>query len=99
MDEYVFVNILGRPVTWYALSIWLGCLGGAALFLYEGRALKKNALWGTLILGTVLGLFCARAYYVLARFELFNEIGGSPFFTTEDGCLQSWGAAKGAAVL
>ena len=97
MDEYVFVNILGRPVTWYALSIWLGCLGGAALFLYEGRALKKNALWGTLILGTVLGLFCARAYYVLARFELFNEIGWNHFFTTEDEYLKSWGAANGAA--
>ena len=97
MDEYVFVNIPGWHVTWYALAIWLGCLGGAALFLFEGRKLKKSALWGTLILGTALGLLCARAYYALARFELFNEIGWNNFFSTGEEYLKSWGAINGAA--
>ena len=97
MDEYVVVNIAGRSVTGYAISIWLGCLGGALLFLFEGRKIKKTALWGTLILGTALGLLCARAYYALARFALFNEIGWNHFFATEDGYLKSWGAANGAA--
>ena len=93
----MYVSIFGRPVTWYALAIWIGCLGGAALFLHEGRKLRKSALWGTLILGTALGLLCARAYYVLARFALFNEIGWNNFFATGEESLKSWGAAGGAA--
>ena len=78
------LNIGGWSLSLYALSIWIGCLGGAALFLYESRKLRKGAVWGTLILGTVLGLLCARAYYMLARFDLFNEIGWENFFRTGD---------------
>lgn len=91
------VNILGRPVSLYALSIWIGCLAGAVLFLLEGRKLKKSALVTTLIIGTVFGLFCARAYYVLARFDLFMEIGWENFFCSADEDLKAWGAASGAA--
>ena len=91
------LNIGGWSLSLYALSIWIGCLGGAALFLYESRKLRKGAVWGTLILGTVLGLLCARAYYMLARFDLFNEIGWDHFFRAEDEELKYWGAANGAA--
>ena len=91
------VNIGGLSLSLYALSIWIGCLAGAALFLYESRNLRKAAVWGTLVLGTVLGLLCARAYYMLARFDLFNEIGWDHFFRAEDEELKYWGAANGAA--
>ncbi len=97
MEEYITINILDRPMSLYALSIWIGCLVGAGLFLWEGRKLKKNALILTLLLGTALGLLCARAYYVLARFDLFDEIGWENFFTTADEELMAWGTAMGAA--
>ena len=35
------VNIGGLSLSLYALSIWIGCLAGAALFLYESRNLRK----------------------------------------------------------
>ncbi len=91
------VSLMGREISGYALSIWIGCIAGAFLFWFEGRKLKKSALWLTLLLGTALGLLGARLYYVLARMELFAEIGLENFFVTQDEELRVWGAASGAA--
>jgi len=91
-------NILGHPMTPYAVSIWAGCILALGLFLYEGRKLKPAALLWTAGLGILLGLLGARLYYVLARFSIFTEIGlFENFFAAADEDLKAWGAAKGAA--
>ena len=90
-------SILGREISGYAVSIWIAALLGAVLFLTEGRKLKKSAAAWTLAAGVPLGLLCARLYYVLARLDLFMDIGLENFFRAADEELAAWGAAGGAA--
>ena len=97
MEERVMWNILGRELTPYAVTVWIAAIAALALFIVQGRKLKKTSLIWTAGLGILLGLFCARLYYVLARWELFSDIGLNHFFTTDDEELRVWGAASGAA--
>ena len=92
-------NVLGLQMTPYAWSVWIGCVLALAVFLLEGkrRKVKPAALACTAGLGIVLGLLCARLFYVLARLELFLDIGLENFFRAADEDLMSWGSAKGAA--
>ena len=90
-------HVFGRELSGYALSIWIGCLAGVVLFCLQGRKLKRTAVLWTVLLGVPLGLLCARLYYVLARLDLFMDIGLENFFVTADEELLSWGAASGAA--
>ena len=90
------IALPGREITGYALSVWIAALLGAALFCWQGRGLKRGARLWTLLLGIPLGLLGARLYYVLARFDLFQEIGFENFFATADEELRVWGAASGA---
>ena len=90
-------NILGRELTPYAVSIWIAGILALAVFLLEGRKLKPAALAWTAGLGIVLGLMGARLYYVLARLELFLDLGLSNFFAAEEPEYVSWGAVSGAA--
>lgn len=97
MEERTVWMILGRPMTPYAVSIWIGCLLALAVFIAEGRRLKKSALVWTTALGILLGLLGARLFYVLARLELFMDIGFENIFFVQDEGLKEWGAANGAA--
>ena len=97
MEEQVMWNILGREMTPYAVCVWVGCLLGLAVFCLEGRKLKPAAVIWTSVLGIALGLFGARLFYVLARLELFMDIGLNNFFRVQDEDLRIWGAAMGAA--
>lgn len=97
MEESIYWNLAGLRMTAYAWSIWIGCALALGLFLWEGRRLKPAARLWTVALGILFGLLGARLYYVLARLDLFLEIGLNSFFSTADEDLQSWGAAKGAA--
>ncbi len=90
-------NILGLEMTPYAVSIWIGCVAGLVLFFLQGKKLKKQARLWTAVLGVALGLFCARLYYVLARLELFLDLGLENFFRASDPEYASWGAVSGAA--
>ena len=90
-------NIAGISCTPYAVTVWIAGIAAAAVFLIQGRGRKKSALGWTLGLGLLLGLLCARLYYVLARWETFSEIGLENFFRTDDEELRVWGAANGAA--
>ena len=90
-------NIAGWQMSPYAGFIWIGCIAAMAVFLWQGRRLRPLSLLCTAVLGTALGLLCARAYYVLARLELFLEIGLNQFFRASDEELAAWGSAKGAA--
>ena len=97
MEEKIVFHLAGLELTGYALSIWIGCITGVLLFLTQGKGLKKTALGWTVALGIPLGLLGARLYYVLARLDLFLDIGLENFFTSADEELQIWGAASGAA--
>ena len=97
LEEKVVLNILGRELTPYAVSIWIACLAAVILFLWQGRKLKLSARLWTVGLGIVLGLFCARLYYVLARLSLFLDIGLENFFAAQDEDYLAWGSASGAA--
>ena len=92
-------NVLGLQMTPYAWSIWIGCVLAAAVFFLQGKRMKVKpaALACTAGLGVLLGLVCARLFYVLARLELFMDIGLENFFQVADEDLKSWGSAKGAA--
>ena len=90
-------NILGRQMTPYAVSVWIACAAALGLFFLQGRKLKPAALILTAGLGILLGLLCARLYYVLARISTFLDIGLENFFATADEDLKGWGSAKGAA--
>ena len=97
MEESIYWNLAGLRMTAYAWSIWICCALALGLFLWEGRRLKPAARLWTVALGILFGLLGARLYYVLARLDLFLEIGLNSFFSTAEEDLQSWGAAKGAA--
>ena len=96
MEERAMWNILGREMTPYAVSIWIACVAALALFLWQGRSLKKGARFWTAALGILLGLFCARLYYVLARLKLFLDLGLEIFFVCPDE-EPVWGGTSGAA--
>ena len=91
-------NIFGRQMSPYAVSIWIACLAALAVFLWQGRAkkLKPAALALCTVCGALLGLLGARAYYVLARWELFADVGFGNFFAAEDEEYRVWGAVNGA---
>ena len=99
MEGYQMVCVLGKQMSGYAMSIWIGCLAGLFLFIQQARArkVKSTAMWLTVLLGIPLGLLGARLYYVLARLDLFQDIGFEYFFIAADEELKTWGAAKGAA--
>ncbi|MBQ9210655.1 MAG: prolipoprotein diacylglyceryl transferase [Clostridia bacterium] len=97
MEETVMWNILGRPMTPYAVAVWVACLVALGVFLWQGRKLKTSARLATVVLSAVLGLLGARLFYVAARWELFLDIGLQNFFYIEDEELRIWGAATGAA--
>ena len=90
-------NILGREVTPYAACNWLACAAALAVFLWQGRRLKLSARIWTAVLAAALGLFCARLFYVLARLELFLDVGLENFFFAQDESYRVWGSVSGAA--
>ena len=73
MEEQMMWHILGRDLTPYAVSIWIAGLAALGVFLWQGKRLKLSARLWTVGLGVLLGLLGARAYYVLARLELFLD--------------------------
>ncbi len=97
--QRIMWHIFGLELSPYAWSIWFGCAAGLLLFLWEAKrtGVKPAAAGWTCLLGIVLGLLCARLYYVGARFELFLELGLENFFSAVDAELAAWGSAGGAA--
>lgn len=89
-------NVLGREMTPYAVSVWVAGLAALVVFLWQGRGLRKRVLALTTVLGILLGLLGARLFYVLARWELFMDVGLQNFFAAEDEELRVWGAVSGA---
>ena len=90
-------NILGREITPYAGSIWIAGIAAVAVFLWQGKKLKLPTRIWTVVLGIPLALFCARLYYVLARLDLFLELGLENFFAAREGETPAWGGVSGAA--
>jgi phosphatidylglycerol:prolipoprotein diacylglycerol transferase len=94
------VNILGfaLQVRWYGVLI----IGGAMLAAWlaarraERRGYDPEDVWNLLLLGLVLGIACARAYYVAFEWERY---AGQPLLTIinpQGGGLAIHGALIGA---
>lgn len=66
--------IFGKDIYWYALIILLGFLAGL-LFVYntcEKRGVSKNDVFDTAFWGLIIGLICARIYYVIFDREVLS---------------------------
>ncbi len=98
LEETLTLTVFGRDLTPWALFIIVGILAGLGVFLLRGRKLKKAALGLTVPLSLFLGLLGARAFYVLARFDLFLEVGFNQFFTTDIEGGMYWGSVNGGAL-
>lgn len=98
MEETKTLVLFGRELTPYAVFIIAGVLAGLLVFILRGRKLKPLGLALTAVLSVFLGLLGARAFYVLARFELFAEVGFNNFFRTNDPDGMYWGSINGAGL-
>lgn len=99
MSEPLFLfTIGGLSVSAYACFIFAGILLGAVIFCLSARHMAKNAAWLTIGLSVILGLLCARAFYVLARLDWFIEVGLDSFFRAAEPADNFWGGTNGAAL-
>ena len=98
-ERQILWKIGGMTFSPYAGFIAVGVLLGIAVFLIRGRKEKAGALALTVVLAVPLGLLCARAFYVLARFDEFAaEFGFDSFFRAKNPDYAIWGAANGAGL-
>ena len=78
---------------WTAGAVLLGL----AVFGWAGRKQNRRAVAIAAVLSLPLGLIGARLFYVLARLELFLEIGGWNWLWPEE-MFSDWGVATGFAL-
>ncbi len=98
MDEIKTLTIFGRDLSPWAVFITAGVLAGLLVFILRGRKLRSAEVALTAVLSLLLGLLGARAFYMLARFDLFSEVGFGSFFRAPEGEDLSWGAINGGAL-
>ena len=96
-ENAVLFELFGKPVSPYAAFTAIGALLGFCLFLFLARKQKKPAVALAAVLAVPLGLLGARAFYVVARWSLFAEIGFHNFFRSAEEDYAYWGSANGAA--
>ena len=101
LEETLKLHLFGLTMTPYALFIALGVLLGLIVFLIGGykNRLSALSLCATAALALPLGLLGARAFYMLARWGLFAEVGFHQFFRAdlpED--AEAWGGVRGGAL-
>lgn len=95
----VAFHIGSKPIYWYALIILFGFLCGLALASYksEKRGLKSEYVWDIAILGIVVGIVCARIYYVLFALDEFKD-NFLDVFKVWEGGLAIYGGIIGAVI-
>jgi phosphatidylglycerol:prolipoprotein diacylglycerol transferase len=77
-DPYLInVVVLGLPIVvrWYAVCILGGALLAASITARRAarRGYKPDDVWNLLVLGLLLSIACARAYYVAFEWERFKD--------------------------
>lgn len=97
IDPVAF-SVGSKDIFWYALIIITGFFAGA-LFVYftaEKRGLKKDAVWDIALYGFILGIICARIYYVLFALDEFKSFWD--VFKIWNGGLAIYGGLIGAVI-
>jgi phosphatidylglycerol---prolipoprotein diacylglyceryl transferase len=78
-DDPYLINwvVLGLPIIirWYSVFILGGALLAAAITARRARrrGLNPDDIWNLLLVGLVVSIACARAYYVLFEWERFKD--------------------------
>lgn len=97
IDPVAF-SIGSKDIYWYALIILAGFFAGG-LFVYftaEKRGLKKDAVWDIALFGFIVGIICARIYYVLFALDEFDSFWD--VFKIWNGGLAIYGGIIGAVI-
>ena len=92
-------HIGNKEIYWYAIIILTGFICGMLLASYgsEKRGIKKDYVWDIALLGIVVGIICARIYYVLFSLDEFkNDFLG--IFKIWEGGLAIYGGIIGAVI-
>ena len=86
-------------VHWYALIIMLGVVAGFlyALLFAKREKVETDCLYDVLLWGLPSAIICARAYYVIFNFSLFQDDLWSVFRIWEGG-IAIYGAVIGAVI-
>lgn len=95
----VAFHIGSKPIYWYALIILSGFFCGLALASHKAskRGIKQDHVLDIAIIGIVVGIICARIYYVIFSFEEFRNDFWSIFKIWEGG-LAIYGGIIGAVI-
>ena len=99
-EDSILLSVFGLPVTAYALCLTISLGAGLLLFFGLGkkRRVRESALWSAALLGVPFGIIGARAFYCLARFFMYQEMGFLSVLRLWDGGYALWGAVGGAAL-
>lgn len=95
----VAIQIGSKPIYWYALIILTGFFCGALLAAHNSgkRGLKADYIWDIALIGIVVGIICARIYYVIFAFDEFKNNFVDVFKIWEGG-LAIYGGIIGAVI-
>lgn len=95
----VALQIGSKPIYWYALIILFGFLCGLIVAAHNSakRGLKSDHVWDIAIIGIVVGIVCARIYYVLFALDEFKNNFWDVFKIWEGG-LAIYGGIIGATI-
>lgn len=77
MNKYAVQNLFGIEglnIAWYGIIIGAGILAGTLLAIFRARREKidTDILYDFLLLALPISIFCARAYYVIFRWEYYQ---------------------------
>jgi phosphatidylglycerol:prolipoprotein diacylglycerol transferase len=103
-DDPFLINttLFGLPiqVRWYGVIIMVGALLAAMLAARRARARGYDSedVWNTLMLGLVLSIICARAYYVFFEWERFAGRSILEIINPATGGIAIHGAIIGAVL-
>lgn len=95
IDPVAF-SIGSKPFYWYALIILSGFLAGLFLVCHgsEKRGVKKDHVWDIALSGIIIGILCARIYYIAFSWDEYkNDLSG--IFRIWEGGLAIYGGIIG----
>lgn len=102
MEElrYVLCEVLGRPVTLYALLLTLACAVGVLMLLlgHKRTGLRMDTAEIFILLALPLGLVGARLFYCLVQWDYYREIGLVKILYLWNGGYSLWGAFGGVVI-
>ncbi len=101
IDRVAF-TVFEHPIYWYGIFIALGFILAAVYCLRRSKkmGLNPDTLLDALLFAVPIGIICARLYYVIFNFSLFDGSSPNPqkFYALWEGGLAIYGGIIGAVV-